>query len=304
MWKDNCLIVSGQLSHDLTASSVLRQVFNLYQLIRLETSLIIFRLTQQYLCLNNQLVQSTLCSTHKHEPRDMTSSIAAQLAARRASWLERPPSVLHGHPWYAFRSVSHRWVDLNAHSRENTMRAILEHLFQRPFPKVRPNFLRNPVTQRCLELDAFCAELRIAVEHDGVQHSRFPNPFHSTRAQFERQRARDKLKTQLCAENGIKLVVLPYLVPREEMASFLIAQLGSELLAHASPRQRPGCARFDVRDRHHDDAVEVDTRLEPVVTQSASLALTPPAVADAMVRDDEEEVVLEAMGGLTLLAEF
>jgi hypothetical protein len=160
------------------------------------------------------------------------SSADTQRAKRRAEWLNRPPTT--SDPWYAFRSVAHRWVDGNPQSRENTMRSILERLFDQPFPKVRPNFLRSPVTKRCLELDAYCEELKLAAEMNGIGHSVWPNPFHDTRDKFEAQLERDARKAQLCAQYGIKLVVVPHEVSRDELEAYLMEQFHPELAARAA----------------------------------------------------------------------
>jgi len=144
---------------------------------------------------------------------------------RREQWLARVPSVQAGDPWYAFRSVSHRWVDQNLHSRENVMRSCLRTLLGHVFIKMRPDFLRNPKTRRCLELDAYCAELHLGVEFHGIQHYEFPNPFHSTREQFQRQCDRDELKGTLCKNHGVRLIVVPHHVQREDMEQYLRTQL-------------------------------------------------------------------------------
>lgn len=162
----------------------------------------------------------------------VASQHATQRAAQRKMWLEHPPSAANGAPWYAFRSVAHRWVSQNPNSRENVMRGILERLFSRPFPSVRPPWLRN-TTGRSLELDAFNSELRIAAEHNGIQHTVFPNPFHSTRAQFLAVQQRDRVKAELCEKLGIKLVVLPHDVPRDDIESFLVEHLHEELACAA-----------------------------------------------------------------------
>lgn len=90
-------------------------------------------------------------------------------AATRAHWLTHPPSVQRGDPPYAFRSVAHHWVNDNPRSCENTMRSALQQMFQVPFVKARPAWLRNPATGRPLELDAYNAALKLAVEFHGIQ---------------------------------------------------------------------------------------------------------------------------------------
>lgn len=147
------------------------------------------------------------------------------LQENRRRWLTRVPSSRHGDPWYAFRSVSHRWVDQNVQSRENVMRSCLQTLLGKPFVKVRPNFLRNPKTRRCLELDAYNQEMQLGVEFHGIQHYVYPNPFHSTRAQFQRQQDRDELKGTLCNFHGVRLLVVPHNVQRDDMEMYLREQL-------------------------------------------------------------------------------
>ena len=146
-------------------------------------------------------------------------------AKRHQGWLERVPNEQLGDPHFAFRSVSHRWVDQNPNSRENLMRACLQSLLGKPFVKVRPSFLRNPETNRCLELDAYCGELRLGAEFHGVQHSSFPNPFHSTRAQFDQQQKRDQLKIALCKAHEIQLLIVLHHVHKDELESHIKEQL-------------------------------------------------------------------------------
>jgi hypothetical protein len=126
---------------------------------------------------------------------------------------------------WVFRARSRQLVDKNPNSRENIMRRTLESLLGHPCPKQRPSFLRSPKTNRCLELDAYCAELRVACEFQGIQHNRYPNPVHTSRAQFLAQVDRDLMKAAMCKENGVCLLLVPHTVSRGSMTSFLTAQL-------------------------------------------------------------------------------
>jgi hypothetical protein len=101
------------------------------------------------------------------------------------------------------------------------MREALQIILRKPFLKVRPAFLTNPATNRPLELDAYNEKLKLAAEFQGVQHYEFPNPFHNTRAQFEAQQQRDTLKVRLCAEHGVRLLVVPHTVARDDIHAFL-----------------------------------------------------------------------------------
>ena len=65
--------------------------------------------------------------------------------------------------------------------REEQCRLIFQSIFKRKkFPKVRPTFLRNPKTNRCLELDGYNKKLKLAFEYDGYQHYIYPNKFHKS----------------------------------------------------------------------------------------------------------------------------
>jgi hypothetical protein len=136
---------------------------------------------------------------------------------------ERHP--IHRRLTPSFRSRSYIWVIRNQNSRQNVMRRTLEHMFGRSFPTVRPAFLVNPETGCRLELDCYCESLGLAAEFDGIQHHIYPNPFHSTLTQFEAQQRRDAYKVRMCEERGIRLVVIPYTVERNSIASYLRHQL-------------------------------------------------------------------------------
>lgn len=96
---------------------------------------------------------------------------------------------------------------------ETLCKKAIEDIYKKPFYCVRPDFLKNPETGRNLELDLYNDELKIAVEYNGAQHYLFPNRLHSDYEEFLGQIRRDKLKVDLCDENGIYLITVPYNVP-------------------------------------------------------------------------------------------
>ena len=81
---------------------------------------------------------------------------------------------------------------------------------------IRPNFLRNPETGKNLELDCFTPRNQTAIEYDGIQHFEYPNPFHRSKKEFEKQVQRDKIKDKLCESNGINLIRVPYTVDKNK----------------------------------------------------------------------------------------
>jgi hypothetical protein len=93
---------------------------------------------------------------------------------------------------------------------EMECRRILESLFKRPFPKIRPSFLKNPHTGRNLELDAYNADLKIGLEYNGRQHYTHHAFFHSSNNDLNTQRQRDAIKKRLCQKHGVLLIEIPY----------------------------------------------------------------------------------------------
>jgi len=109
--------------------------------------------------------------------------------------------------------------------REELCRKILEDYFDDYFPSVRPKFLSNPETGRPLELDGYNARLNLAFEHGGKQHYVYPNYYHKTKEEFEKQVKRDKWKYQRCKELGIHVLVISYEVPEKDLESYILAEL-------------------------------------------------------------------------------
>ena len=94
---------------------------------------------------------------------------------------------------------------------ERRVGAALRSMFPgHSFVKVRPDWLRNPVTGRNLELDFFCQELGLAVEFNGEQHYRPKAMFHGAPSDLHRQRQRDQLKALLCEMRGVRLAVVRF----------------------------------------------------------------------------------------------
>ena len=102
-------------------------------------------------------------------------------------------------------------------------RAYLEKLFNKPFAKARPDFLRNPVTggDYNLELDCFNSELKLALEYNGVQHYKFTPYFHKNKEAFMNQKYRDEMKRTRCKEYGIRLIEVPYTIKHHMIESFI-----------------------------------------------------------------------------------
>jgi hypothetical protein len=117
---------------------------------------------------------------------------------------------------------------------EARCREILERIFQRPFPKTRPAWLRNELrdartgtgTMHKLELDCYDGG-SLALEYNGRQHRVYPNTWHETKKEFEDQQKRDRLKVVRCREEGVKLIIVPdsELVHYDDLYEYITEQL-------------------------------------------------------------------------------
>ena len=101
----------------------------------------------------------------------------------------------------------------------------LEKIFGKPFYKVRPEFLTNPITKKPLELDCYNDELKLAVEVQGEGHYHYLPVFHKNYQHFLNQKYRDQFKREKCKEMGIMLIEVPYVVKPEMVEYYLRKQL-------------------------------------------------------------------------------
>jgi hypothetical protein len=109
---------------------------------------------------------------------------------------------------------------------ETECRRVIEKLTGKPFPKHRPDFLKNNVTGgHNLELDCYNPDLKIAVEYNGEQHYKYIPYFHRNRDAFYNIKYRDEMKNRLCKENGVKLITVPYTIPINSIEQYLIHSL-------------------------------------------------------------------------------
>ena len=110
---------------------------------------------------------------------------------------------------------------------EAECRKVLQDIFKKPFPSMRPDFLRNPVTggQHNLELDCYNSDLSLAVEYSGIQHYKYVPYFHKNKEAFTNQKYRDDMKRRMCREYGVNLIEVPYTVKVPEIRAYLVRQL-------------------------------------------------------------------------------
>ena len=109
---------------------------------------------------------------------------------------------------------------------EERCREILESIYHKKFPSVRPDFLRSPVTNKNLELDCYCESLKIAVEYDGKQHAEYTPHFHrNDKWKFIYQVRKDDWKNKRCEELGITLIRVPHHIKFDKLESYIRKKL-------------------------------------------------------------------------------
>jgi len=108
---------------------------------------------------------------------------------------------------------------------ERICREVMEEIYKKPFPCVRPDFLKNPETKRNLELDCYNKELKLAVEYNGIQHYKWPNFTCQSREDFIKQVRRDRYKVDTCDANGVYLITVPYTVPHDQIRDYIMYYL-------------------------------------------------------------------------------
>ena len=108
---------------------------------------------------------------------------------------------------------------------ERECRRVMEQIFKRPFPCIRPPFLNNPATGKNLEIDCCNLDLMLGVEYNGIQHYQYVPAMHRTYDAFHQQQVRDKLKQELCQAAGFTLITVPYTIQYDSIENYLLDQL-------------------------------------------------------------------------------
>jgi len=123
----------------------------------------------------------------------------------------------------SFKSIKKNiWCSLcKINKSEEICRFYFEKIFNKQFPRVRPDFLLSN-KGRNLELDGYCEDLGIAFEHNGIFH------FKSVRgSQLNKTIDRDTIKQKLCKKHGVKLITIPMLFEKtklENLQSFIFKE--------------------------------------------------------------------------------
>ncbi len=105
----------------------------------------------------------------------------------------------------------------NERKCERIMRLFMEGIFGVPFESIsfHKAYGLSKKEGGLLKWDGFYAkvivkgvEYRIAFEYDGLQHDEFPNIYHKTRLEFQRQQERDIRKEGIASEDDKKTIII------------------------------------------------------------------------------------------------
>lgn len=111
---------------------------------------------------------------------------------------------------------------------EQACKIALDEIYNKDFQVQVRNlpWLKNPKTKRNLELDLYCPELKIACEYHGKQHYQIVNRFHPKgQDDLDYQKWKDQLKVDLCDDNGVYLITVPYTIPLSQIKEFILHYL-------------------------------------------------------------------------------
>ena len=140
---------------------------------------------------------------------------------------------------------------------ERLSRRFCEEIFQKEFPKERPNWLVNSRGNQ-MELDGYNKDLKVAFEAQGEQHYRAVSHFNQTLDDLEQRIKDDLMKLELCKQNDVTLIQVPYFIPLNNMQQYITNQYES-----LSNQKLPNIPEIDYNKFYNtkDDQKKMDNYL-------------------------------------------
>jgi hypothetical protein len=118
-----------------------------------------------------------------------------------------------GHTWESAPSnAKRRWCPIcSTGVSERVCKKIFETIFEQEFRKNRPPWLIN-IDGKQMHLDGFSEEIGVGFEFHGRQHfmKKADNLYHRSSASLLKRIADDKRKLELCENNNVVLIEVPY----------------------------------------------------------------------------------------------
>lgn len=113
-------------------------------------------------------------------------------------------------------------VEFPASKFETQVRGIISRITGKKFPSVYPKWLRHNGKQ--LELDGYNADLKLAFESQGPQHTKFINKLDTSKSYKDRL-DNDAAKLKLCDDQNVGLVIVDYKVPKHLLSSYIKSRI-------------------------------------------------------------------------------
>jgi len=108
---------------------------------------------------------------------------------------------------------------------EKICRDCIQNIFGVEFKNMRLSEIKNPNTNKNLEIDCFNKELKIGIEYHGQSHYKFIPFFHKTIEEFQKSQSRDYYKQEMCQKLGILLIIVPYNLEHDKICNYIHKQL-------------------------------------------------------------------------------
>ncbi|CAE6864591.1 hypothetical protein IQ288_05080 [Burkholderia sp. R-69980] len=140
--------------------------------------------------------------------------------ARGHQWSSAPANIIAG-CWCPECALS---------LSERVCRVVLASIFGASFPRSRPEWLlgRQGVP---LELDGYCARLKLAFEYQGAQHFAEVKQFRINQQRLTALQDRDEIKRARCREHGVTLIEIPYTISNDKIERHIRAELKRQGIA-------------------------------------------------------------------------
>lgn len=174
--------------------------------------------------IHNTIIQESnieefVCLTEKEEKLDMLHDVPVQYNEEKE--IDLTPTL----PDEFCGETRHVDGGKFVSKGEQICRETMERIYGVPFINTRPKWLKNPTTNRNLELDCYNDKLKLAVEYNGIQHYKWCSFAKQTYSDFREQIRRDRIKVELCEQHGVYLIVVPYNVTLSQIPTYIMYHL-------------------------------------------------------------------------------
>lgn len=150
---------------------------------------------------------------------------------------------------------------------ERICRLYFEKIFNQPFVKVRPDWLKNPKTNKNFEIDGFNEELKLGFEHQGRQHYNKNHHFNDGDSIQN-----DKIKRVLYKNNKVKIIEIPELVLHtkiKDLKDFIYSELKKIKIIPPVPYDSLKISEFDLYTNTKDKKrLEVEKNIISVLNKN------------------------------------